>query len=89
MPIFFYGSWAYSAIKNQKISQFSLISICLLIVCFTFNLSNYQLWGIATAAIIVISINISLSAKIQTCTFLKWFSKLSFTIFLTHYMVLL
>ena len=89
MPIFFYGCFCYSAHKENKQNLFLFISICILIISATLNLSNYQVWGVATAAAISVTHNIKLPNKISNNRFLLYFSKLSFTIFLSHYMVLL
>ena len=89
MPIFFYGCFCYSANKCNKQSIFLLISTCILIISATLNFSNYQVWGIATAAVIVILRDMQLPRKIRESNFLFYFSKLSFTIFLSHYIVLL
>lgn len=89
MPIFFYGCWGYVAQKQRRRICFLFISILVLITFSTFNLSNYQIWGVATTAIIMTTLNIQISQKISTNHYLKWFAKLSFTIFLIHYIVLL
>lgn len=89
LPIFFYGCWGYVAQKTDKKELFLTISILILIVCSSINLSNYQIWGVATTAVIISARNISLSPRIKQSIFLYWFAKLSFTIFLSHYLVLI
>lgn len=89
MPIFFYGCWGYVAQKTNNLGSFLSISVIILIVFSSFNLSNYQVWGVATAAIIITSSRIQLPDKLRTNIIIKWFAKLSFTIFLVHYIVLM
>ena len=89
LPIFFYGCWGDVSQKTNKEQLFLTISILLLIVCSSINLSNYQIWGVATTAIIISARNIPLPSKIKQSMFLYWFAQLSFTIFLSHYLVLI
>lgn len=88
LPIFFYGSIAYYAKRENRIEEFLLLTIILLWVQISYGISAYKFHGIAAAGIIAAIRDMPLPKVLERCKLLKAMANVSFTVYLVHWFVL-
>lgn len=90
LPIFLYGVWTYASMKNKLETGFLTVSTIIMIISATFEVPcNYQLWGVFCSIIIMLTWNLRFNLGLNRLNkLIRFLSKISFTIFLCHYLAI-